>query len=180
MSLPPLPSQPAGVAWPTRDWPIGDLPRGVDASRVKALLDHAFGQAETPDLGESHGVVVIQHGRLILERYGPNHGPDTTCHSWSMAKSITQALTGLLVLDGKIDIHAPADVAEWRGVGDPRGAITLDLLLRMASGLDFVEVYEPDQPSDVIQMLFGDGKDDMAHFAADKPLAHPPGTVWSY
>jgi CubicO group peptidase (beta-lactamase class C family) len=180
MTLLPLPTQPTGVAWPTLDWPTGDLPAGVDRARLDGLLDHAFGQAETADLGETHAVVVIQNGRLLLERYGAGRGPQTTCHSWSKAKSITQALVGMLVLDGKIDIHAPADVPEWSAPGDPRGAITLDLLLRMSSGLAFSEIYNPGQPSDVIEMLFGAGKDDMAHYAASRPLAHEPGRFWSY
>jgi len=97
-----------------------------------------------------------------------------------MARSITQALVGILASDGKIDIHAPADVPEWSAPGDPRGAITLDQMLRMVSGLAFVEDYRPDQESDVVEMLFGRGQQDVAHFAADFPLEHPPGAFWAY
>jgi CubicO group peptidase (beta-lactamase class C family) len=86
----------------------------------------------------------------------------------------------MAVLDGRLDIHAPAPVPEWRGAGDPRGAITLDLLLRMSSGLAFVEDYVPDHPSDVIEMLWGAGKDDTAAYAAEKPLEHAPGAHWYY
>jgi CubicO group peptidase (beta-lactamase class C family) len=93
-----------------------------------------------------------------------------------MAKSITHALVGLIVGDGGLDIHASADIPEWRGAGDPRGAITLDQLLRMSSGLAFLEEYIPGEPSDVIEMLFGKGKDDVAAFAAGFPLAHRPGS----
>ncbi len=123
----------------------------------------------------------MQGGRLIHERYWTGFGPDVTCPSWSKAKSITQALIGILVGDGKIDIHAPVDAPEWReAANDPRAAITLDLLLRMSSGLAFREDYVDDQASDVIEMLWGKGKDDVAHFAASFPLAHQPGTFWSY
>jgi CubicO group peptidase (beta-lactamase class C family) len=131
-------------------------------------------------LGITQALVVIQGGRLIAERYAPGFGPDVTCRSWSMAKSITQALVGLAVGDGRLDIHAPAAVEAWRGEGDPRGAITLDQLLRMSSGLDWVEDYSPENPSDVIEMLFGRGARDMAAFASAKPLAHPPGSVFHY
>jgi len=103
-----------------------------------------------------------------------------TCRSWSVAKSVTHALAGLLVLDGKLDIHAPADVPEWRSPGDPRGAITLDQLLRMSSGLKFTEVYVSGGPSDVIEMLFGAGQADTAAFAASFPLAHAPDSFYSY
>ena len=114
------------------------------------------------------------------ERYADGYGPTTTCHSWSMAKSITQCLAGMLVADGKLDIQAPADVPEWRAPGDPRGAITLDQLLRMSSGLSFREDYDPTHPSDVIEMLFGKGRDDTAAFAAGFPLAHSPGSHFYY
>lgn len=172
---PPLPAQAADVPWPTRDWPIGDLPAGLDQSRFQAHIDEGFSAFD-----ETHGLVIVQGGRLIYERYGEGRGPDDTCMSWSKAKSITQALVGILVKDGLIDIHARADVEEWQAPGDPRGAITLDQLLRMSSGLEFSEVYLPDQPSDTIEMMWGSGKDDVAHYAADKPLAYPVGSYWSY
>ena len=177
---PQLPGQPQGTPWPTRDWPCGDLPASADLRRVEQLLDHAFGGEATAELGDTHGVVIVHAGRLVLERYAPGFGPETTCPSWSMAKSITHALVGLLVGDGRLDIAAPAPVPQWRGEGDPRARITLDHLLRMSSGLAFIEHYVQGEPSDVIEMLFGTGKDDVAGFAANFPLAHPPGSFFSY
>ncbi|HEX7760141.1 MAG TPA: serine hydrolase [Caulobacteraceae bacterium] len=144
------------------------------------MLDHAFAPKPPADIGETQAVVVIHRGRLVTERYGPNHGPDATAWSWSMAKSITQALVGMAVKDGVLDVFAPAPVPEWRAPGDPRGDLTLDLLLRMSSGLAFVEEYSPDKPSDVIEMLWGRGKDDTGAFAASFPLEHPPGSFFSY
>jgi len=144
------------------------------------MLDHAFGQPAPADIGVTHAVLIVRQGRLVVERYADGFGPDITCHSWSMAKSITHALVGLIVGDGALDIHAGADVPEWRGAGDPRGAITLDQLLRMSSGLAFLEEYIPGEPSDVIEMLFGKGKDDVAAFAAGFPLAHRPGSHFYY
>jgi CubicO group peptidase (beta-lactamase class C family) len=178
--FPTLPPQPADTPWPTEVWPTGPLPPGADGARIAAMLDHAFAAEPPADLGETQAIVVIHKGRLVTERYGPNHGPDATCWSWSMAKSMVQALVGMAVKDRLIDIHAPAPVPEWRGGGDPRGAITLDLLLRMSSGLAFKEEYEADKPSDVIEMLWGAGKDDTAAFAAGFPLAHPPGEFFYY
>lgn len=155
--LPPLPVQPPGVDWPTLSWSRGPLPPSVDAERLARLIDHGF-----TDFEETHAVVVVQGGRLVLDRYGPAHGPEATCLSWSMAKSITHALVGIAVGDGLLDIMAPAPVPEWRSPGDPRGAITTDQLLRMSSGLRFSEVYEPDKPSDTIEMMWGSGKADVA------------------
>ena len=116
----------------------------------------------------------------MLERYTAGFGPNSSFASWSMAKSITHALVGIAVGDGLMDPAAPADVPEWRAPSDLRGAITLDQLLRMSSGLRFVEDYVPEHPSDVIEMLFGRGKGDVAAFAAGFPLDHPPGTHWAY
>lgn len=175
--LTPLPAQPANTPWPTDDWPMADLACGHPAH---AVIERGFQGDALEALGEHQAVVVIQGGRLVLERYGMGFGPNATCRSWSMAKGITHALAGFLVADGRLDIHAPAAVPEWRGAGDARAAITVDQLLRMASGLKFTEVYLPDQPSDVIRMLSGDGQADMGAFAASFPLAHAPDTVFHY
>ncbi|HEY9219310.1 MAG TPA: serine hydrolase [Phenylobacterium sp.] len=180
MSLIPLPAQPADVPWPTAQWPTGELPAALDRTDFDARVAEAFAEGGSPRLGETHALVVVQGGRLVFERYGGGFGPDDTQKSWSMAKSITQALVGMLVGDGRLDIHAPADAPEWREAGDSRGAITLDQLLRMSSGLSFIEDYVPGTVSDVREMLFGSGKDDVAHYAATRPLEHPPGSFWSY
>jgi CubicO group peptidase (beta-lactamase class C family) len=94
-----------------------------------------------------------------------------------MAKSVTAALAGVLVAEGKLQPDQTDLLAAWRAPGDPRAAITLAQLLRMSSGLEFDETYA-NPLSDVVYMLFGTG--DAAGFAAAKPLAHPPGTRWAY
>jgi CubicO group peptidase (beta-lactamase class C family) len=174
MTLIPLPAQPADTPWPTADWPEGaPLPAPI-ANR----LDAAFAAEDV--LGPTDALLIVQGGRIRFERYGVGKGPDDTYPSWSKAKSITQALVGLAVAEGRLDIHAPAPVAAWRGDGDPRGAITLDQLLRMSSGLEFVEDYVPGSISHVIDMLFGAGQADVAAYAAALPLIHPPGSQWAY
>jgi CubicO group peptidase (beta-lactamase class C family) len=178
--LPPLPPQPAGTPWPTAEWPTGPLPASADRAAIDALLAEAFDGPQDGPLGATQAVVAIHAGRLALERYAAGFGPAVTCRSWSMAKSITQVLAGLAVFDGKLDIHAPADIAAWRAPGDPRGAITPDHLLRMSSGLDWNEDYVERGRSDVIEMLMGAGAADTAAFAAAKPLVHPPGAHFYY
>lgn len=178
MMLPALPPQPHDTPWPTNDWPRG-TPHDLDRPRFEALAGEAFAAKVTPTLGETHALLVVQGGRITFERYGEGFDAASTHHSWSMAKSITQALIGFLVKDRKLEIAAPADVPEWKN--DPRAAITLDQLLRMSSGLKFIEDYAPGGgPSDVIAMLFQEGKDDVAAYAAARPLEHAPGSYWSY
>jgi CubicO group peptidase (beta-lactamase class C family) len=177
MTLLPLPAQPADTPWPTDAWPSGAaLPAAITAT-----LDAVFTPDAEAHTGRTDVVLIVQGGRIVYERYGGGLGPDSTFPSWSKAKSITQALAGILVGDGRLDIQAPADVPEWRQApGDPRAAITTDQLLRMSSGLKFVEDYVPGHVSDVIEMLYGSGKADTAAYAAAQPLEHSPGAVMSY
>ena len=95
-SLPPLPPQAEDVAWPTAHWPAGEL-RAVDLQSVHDLVDRAFTDQPRDDLALTLAVVIIQGGRLVLERYGPETDADTPLVSWSMAKSITHAAMGPLV-----------------------------------------------------------------------------------
>jgi CubicO group peptidase (beta-lactamase class C family) len=183
--LVPLPSQPVDVPWPTDRWPTGDLPRGVD---LDALMATAF----DPDgpLHDTYAVVVVQGGRLVVERYdgslprldGPGRPVEsgTPLLSWSVAKSMLHAVVGMLVGDGRLDPTAPAGLPQWSAPDDPRRDITLDDLLAMRDGLAFLEEYEDPEQSDVIQMLFGRGQADMAAFAADRPLAAAPGSRFNY
>jgi CubicO group peptidase (beta-lactamase class C family) len=176
--LPTLPSQTPGTPWPIEEWPEGRLE--ADRSRFDALIARAFGPVADATLGETHALVAVHRGRLVAEHYATGFGAGATCPSWSKAKSITQALVGILVGDGNLDILAPVAAPEWKDARDPRREITLDLLLRMSSGLAFVEEYQPEKPSDVIEMLWGGGKDDVAKFAASFALEHAPGKFWYY
>ena len=129
------------------------------------------GHAPHPRGGDS------QDGRLVAERYGPGFGQESALTGWSMTKSVTNALVGVLVREGKLALDAPLRVPEWSAPHDSRHALTLRQLLHMSSGLAFTESYG-NPLGDVIWMLFGTG--DAAGFAARKPLAAPPGQKWSY
>jgi CubicO group peptidase (beta-lactamase class C family) len=152
----------------------------VDRMRLASALDRVFAAPALPETGETHAVVVIHRGALVAERYGPELGPESPLVSWSMAKSITHALVGILVREAALDPAAPAPVPSWQSAGDPRGRITTEHLLRMVDGLDFVEDYVDGERSHVIEMLFGSGRDDVAAYASSRPPAHPPGEVWNY
>jgi len=132
--------------------------------------------------GETFAVVAWRGGEEVFAFHGSDYatpcGPGVTHISWSMAKSMTHALVGLLVDDGRLDLDAPAAVPEW--VGDGRRRITLRHLLEMRPGLEWVENYVEGENSHVIDMLFGSGKDDHAAYAASRPLTHEPGTHWVY
>jgi CubicO group peptidase (beta-lactamase class C family) len=171
--LPELPTQDPATAWPTEAWPRGELP---DHPELIRHADEIFDLP--PAAGVSYALLIVQHGKLIYERYAAGASGFYLQYSWSMAKSITQALVGILVRQGRLDLHAPAPVEEWQS--DARRHITLDQLLRMCSGLAFNEDYVDGQVSDVIPMLQFEGRHDTGAFAAAMPLEHPPGSHWSY
>jgi CubicO group peptidase (beta-lactamase class C family) len=133
-------------------------------------------------------VVVVQHGAIVAERHASDAGPDDAFPSWSIAKSITNALIGILVRQGRLDLAQPMPVKEW-APDDPRARITIDQMLRMVDGLRFREAehlgggavrYYPEAESDVIPMLFGAGKSDVAAFAAGLPRVAEPEARWNY
>lgn len=167
------PGQPEGVPWPTEAWPLGHMPDGVDVAALQGVLDTAFAPGSGVD-----AAVVIQGGRLVLQQYRDGVDPAEPHISWSMAKSITQSMIGILVDEGRLDLWGPAPVDEWSNSDDPRHPITIDEMLHMRSGLQWNEEYEG--TSDVTEMLFTAGKDDRAAYAAAKPLEFEPDTVWEY
>ena len=122
--------------------------------------------------------LVMHKGEIVSEIYGPEVTAQTTLISWSMAKSMTHALVGIAQMDGLLNVAESHLLPEWRS--DDRRNITLQQLLEMRSGLSWVEDYVDGDASDVIEMLFGSGKDDIARYAIAQPLATAPGAEWLY
>lgn len=153
------------------------LDLAVDWDQLAAGIEYAFTE---PKEGETRrntrAVLVLKDSIVLAERYAPGYGPETPQLGWSMTKSVTQAMIGMLIQDGKLSLYEPAPVPEWQGEGDPRSGIILDQLLRMSSGLAFEEVYFP--PADATTMLFEEA--DAGAYAAAQPLEVSPDTKWSY
>ena len=149
----------------------------VSESALRAAIDPLF---EEDAMGQTRALLVLRDGAVVAERYAPGFGPDTKLLSWSMAKSVTGVLVGLMVADGRLALDAPVPVPAWSQPGDPRGTITLRQLLTMSSGIDHVEDGEPVTAGDTVRMLFQDGARDMAAYAEAKPLARAPGESFAY
>ena len=193
-SLTPFRSQPLGVNWPTVEWLTASPDETVDVDKLNSALSKLFDHGVNPPNGQgiSLATLAVHRGKIVAERYGVQpdtaFGPggpvdqDTTLISWSMAKSMTQALLSIVIKEIGIDVDAPVDIAEW--ADDGRSNITLRQLLQMRDGLDFVEDYIVDESgnsvSHVIDMLFGSGAEDVATYARSRPLKNEPGRVWSY
>lgn len=165
------------------EWPHGERvathpwPDGVDRAAATSAIEAIFSEPNPARPRGSRALVVVHKGRIVAERYAPGFNAEMPLIGWSMSKTATNALVGLRVHDGALTLDDDRLMPEWRGPGDPRGAITLGELLRMTSGLAFDEDYD-DKLSDVSQMLFVQG--DTAAFAASKPLVHSPGSYRHY
>ncbi len=159
-------------------WPVGDTPRdtsfeGVELDRLQQNVDAWFDKPGS-SLHNSNGVVVVYKDQIVAEQYGPGFTRDTPQLGWSMTKSVTSALVGLLVESGRLKLDQPAPIPEWSQ--DERKDITLRNLLQMCSGLSWNEDYGSN--SDATHMLYMEP--DKAAYALDKRLEHEPGTHWVY
>ena len=144
---------------------------------LDSVVARAFEEPDSTRLRRTQAVVVMQHGRIVAERYAPGISPETRLLGWSMTKSVMNALVGTLVRDGRISLDEPVRLPEWSAPGDPRRAITMRHLLHMTSGLRLNEVMNSLR-SDVIRMLLAN--DDMAAFVASRDLIATPGSRWDY
>jgi len=118
--------------------------------------------------------MVLHRGIPVAEAYKPQFNKDTRFLSWSMAKSVTNALVGLMVGDSILDLEDRQLIPEWSD--DGRSEISLNNLLHMQSGLEWNEDYG--NRSDVTVMLHCEP--DFAEYAYSRPLEHDPGSYWYY
>lgn len=168
---------PDTLPWPHGNGgPVDPESLGVNKQLLNAALDAAFEEPDPDHPRKTRAVVVIYDGRLIAEKYAPGFHREMPLLGWSMGKSITSALVGILVKEGRLDIKKPSLVPEWQTDHDPRKKITLDQMLRMSSGLTFEETYAP--LYDATDMLYGSY--DFAAYAASKPLETSPDGKWNY
>jgi CubicO group peptidase (beta-lactamase class C family) len=158
-------------------------PLPVDAVNpaLEAALDREFAEPASGPHRWTKSVVILHNGHIVAERYASGYGPETPQIGWSVTKSVTNALIGILVLQKKLAVEAPASVAAWRDPKDPRRSITIDNLLRMNSGIEFGQSLYADWRSafdPAAQMQFDMA--DEAAFAETAELGAAPGTRWNY
>jgi CubicO group peptidase (beta-lactamase class C family) len=152
---------------------MGDLPAGVDRAVIDAAVDAAFGAPDNE--ARVRSVVIVQGGRIVYERYHPLDGADVVYPSFSVAKSFTSALIGMLVDDGLLALDEHPAVPEWQAPGDPRQAITVRQMLQMSSGLEWTEEYGPESTAAAIFTA-----QDGAAVMAAQPLESTPGSTFEY
>jgi CubicO group peptidase (beta-lactamase class C family) len=169
----------------TTPWPMGDalvkdaLPKEIDAAKLQQAVDAAF----EPGTGMTAAFVVTWKGRLIAERYGDNITHETPLESWSMGKSLTATLLGVLMNDGAYKLDQPAPIPEWQKPGDPRAQIAIADILRMSSGLRIRAPQDPDYDPSLgypDHLYLYTGSVNSFQYAATRPQQWPPNTVGRY
>ena len=169
----------------TTPWPMGDvlsddpLPEGVDAEMVAAAVDAAF----DPEEALTAAFVVTHRGRIIGERYRDGIDLHTPLESWSMGKSLTATMVGVLIQQGEYELYQPAPIPEWQSPGDPRAEIRIADILRMSSGLRFRAPQDPDYDPDLgypDHLYVYGGTANSFEWAATRPQQWPPNTVGRY
>ena len=160
-------------------WPAGDRLQSATGDRnplldsaVAFVFNHQFLEKDV----HTKALLIVQGDSIIAERYAKGYDKDSKFLGWSMAKSVTGALIGVLVNQGKLQVDQPAPVPEWKDTGDKRHKILLQHLLQQTSGLNFTENYT--KFSSVTNMLFNKG--DMGGYTATLDLKYEPGSHFYY
>ena len=170
---------PPPLAQNTARWPSGDLktdsvPKGVNYQQINEAVDSAFVDVDPKKPIHTNAVVIVYDGQIVGEKYAQGFTKDSRMMGWSMTKSITNALIGILVREGKLKLEEPAPVPEWQN--DERHLITINNLLQASSGLKLSESYF--LPGDFHNMFIG--SDDKGGYAASKKLKYKPNEHFEY
>lgn len=163
----------------TLEWPLGtqvtpvDSMENVDLEQLQTAILNNFDPSLDMDSVKTRAIVVVHKGRLIAEQYAKGFDADTEILGWSMTKSITSTMVGILAKNGMLSLEDTGLFPKWT---DKRKDISLKDLLQMQSGLEFNEDYT--RNSDATKMLYK--SENVSEIPLNKPLKHDPGTYWSY
>jgi len=162
------------LAWPKGDVLPENLPEGVDYQGLNRILEEAVDEPGAEPSKKTLGVAVVYDNVLIGEKYLAGYDEFTKFHGWSMTKTVTGMLAGVLVDEGRMDIKVPADIPEW--ANDERKNITTENILHVSSGLDWLENYFTISEATLMLMR----SEDMFSYAASCEAIHEPGSYWNY
>lgn len=145
----------------------------IDYVKLNTAVANAF-DSDREDSKRTRSVLVVYKDKIIAEKYSTGFDKNSKILGWSMTKSITGTLFGILQKQKRFDIYKPAPIPEWQN--DSRKSITTNDLLHMNSGLEWEEKY--DEISDATKMLFQ--AEDMTRSQLLKPAIYKPNTHWNY
>ncbi|MCJ7771744.1 MAG: hypothetical protein MUP22_01270, partial [Desulfobacterales bacterium] len=93
-----------------RVWPYGelvnlnDIPTEIDITKLNSVIDSAFQEPTSTSQRNTQAIVVVYKDKIIAEKYADQFASSTPMLGWSMSKSVTNALVGLLIKEQKIDV----------------------------------------------------------------------------
>ena len=160
-------------------YPYGDLDHKdtvfstIDYNKLNAAVANAFDKKGIIDK-RTRSVLVLYKNKIVAEKYDEGFNKNSKILGWSMTKSITATIFGILQHQGKYNINTPAPIVEWKN--DDRKIITINDLLHMNSGLAWSEDYTA--ISDATKMLFLSRN--MGRIQLEKEAAYKPNTHWNY
>ena len=169
------------------------VPRGPDVRPLPrvasepAIRYSSAGQTATIDdflaRNRTTGLLIVQNGTVLVERYQYDREPSHRMASFSMAKSIVGMLVGIAVADGKIrSLDDPAELYVPALKGSPYGETPIRHLLTMSSGVRFSETYSGvDDMSTLARLSMADeSAGGAATVMPFRTRERPPGRKFSY
>lgn len=140
----------------------------INPQKLGETISAAFGTID-----RTRAVIVAHNGKIVGEQYADGFNKETELLGWSMTKSITNNLIGILCKEGKLDVNKTNLLKEW---SDQRSQISLENLLHMSSGIEWNEEYG--YLSDVTRMLYLN--DNASDYAIDKSVGSEINTSYTY
>lgn len=172
-----MPGTPSAQAWPFGEGPVQAHLNSPILNQLLARHGDAIFTDTATKASEKQNplaFLVSRGGHLVYERYAKNYDRNQPQLGWSMTKSLTGLIAGLMITDGRLSLDTPVGLAQWSG--SAKAAITWRQLLNMAPGLAWNEGYAG--ASDATQMLFS--QPDQGAWAAERALTSAPGTTFTY
>lgn len=162
--------------WPIPDWQVSTPEeQGMDSAGLAKII--GYGKTKSFD-----SLLIARHGRIVLDAYYAPYTGDIPHALNSATKSVVSSLVAMLRKDGVLDSfeHPALDLfADYKiaNVDERKKAITVQHLLDMTSGLEWVEGFEDDVPQSLSDMR---GSPDWVGFILDRPMSHAPGELFYY
>jgi len=166
----------------------------VDSFQVFRCGSEVYSRNYAHDYAKLYGKQAKTKGPLnarLTGRYNyfdPNWHPyyhGTDLHTMqSVSKTVTSAIIGVAITRGdfKAGLDTPIvryfDVSKVKNVDERKRRMTLQHVLTMTTGLDWLEDVPYDDPRSDSSLM--EATDDWVQYVIDKPMAHEPGTVFDY
>lgn len=172
------------LANPLQPWPLGEgaaqssalspARRAILANAATTMFTETT--TDTSKKVNTNALLVAQDGQLVYEQYSSNFNRERPQLGWSMTKTLTGLVAGVMERDGLVALDAPVGLSQWKGTD--KATIKWRQLLNMAPGLQWVEGGYGIGDDDTTKMLFS--QEDQCSWAAGKALVATPGTAFNY